>query len=43
MDLPHYHGIGVTASAGAARTGTALKGAADPGDADGTKEEVTGA
>jgi NADH-quinone oxidoreductase subunit H len=45
MDLPHYHGIGVTASAGAARAaraGTALNGAADPSDADGTKE-VTGA
>jgi NADH-quinone oxidoreductase subunit H len=42
MDLPHYHGVGVTASAGAARPGTALNGAADPSDADGTKE-VTGA
>jgi NADH-quinone oxidoreductase subunit H len=45
MDLPHYHGIGVTGSAGAAsagRAGTALNGAADPSDADGTKE-VTGA
>jgi NADH-quinone oxidoreductase subunit H len=45
MDLPHYHGIGVTAPAGpprAARAGTALNGAADPSDADGTKE-VTGA
>lgn len=45
MDLPHYHGIGVTSSAGApsaARAGTALNGAADPSDADGTKE-VTGA
>ncbi|HEY4461240.1 MAG TPA: NADH-quinone oxidoreductase subunit NuoH [Streptosporangiaceae bacterium] len=45
MDLPHYHGIGVTAPGGPpgpARTGTALNGAADSSDADGTKE-VTGA
>jgi NADH-quinone oxidoreductase subunit H len=45
MDLPHYHGIGVTSPAGAAsaaRAGTALNGAVDPSDAAGTKE-VTGA
>jgi hypothetical protein len=39
LDLPHYHGIGVTTSAGAARTGAAVNGV---GDTDGTKE-VTGA
>jgi NADH-quinone oxidoreductase subunit H len=39
LDLPHYHGIGVTTSAGAARTAAAAGGA---GDTDGTKE-VAGA
>jgi NADH-quinone oxidoreductase subunit H len=39
LDLPHYHGIGVTTSAGAARAGVAAGGA---GNTDSTKE-VTGA
>jgi NADH-quinone oxidoreductase subunit H len=38
LDLPHYHGIGVTAPGGAAPAGRAMNGA----DTEGTKE-VTGA
>ncbi len=38
LDLPHYHGVGVTISAG-----RAVGGPADPGAGDGAVKEVTGA